>query len=162
MKSILFVRHAKSGWTNPAIADFDRPLNERGLRDAPEMARRLMEKNITIDAFVSSTALRALTTAKLFQETFAADAGKLIEINDLYHAYPPMFFDVIKKLDDKLNTVAIFAHNPGITDMVNRMKVARVDDMPTCAVFGVRTDISHWKDFANAEKKFWFLDYPKM
>jgi phosphohistidine phosphatase len=162
MKSILFIRHAKSSWSSPTLADFDRPLNDRGQKDAPAMAKKLLEKNVAIDAFVTSTALRAVTTAKHFMEAFKAKKEGLIELADLYHAYPPSFFDVIKKLDDNLATVAIFAHNPGITEMVNRMNVARVDDMPTCAVFGVHADITSWKDFAAAEKRFWLFDYPKL
>ncbi|MGC5317030.1 SixA phosphatase family protein, partial [Escherichia coli] len=69
MKQLIIVRHAKSSWANIGMSDFERPLNERGNRDAPEMANRLINRNVAIDAFVSSTANRALTTAIYFAKT---------------------------------------------------------------------------------------------
>jgi phosphohistidine phosphatase len=71
MKSILLVRHAKSSWDSPTMQDFDRPLNDRGNRDAPMMANRLLERKAGIDIFVTSTAVRALTTAKYFIKAYA-------------------------------------------------------------------------------------------
>ena len=59
MKTLILVRHAKSSWDSPGLSDFDRPLNERGKADAPEMAGRLKEKKINVDLFVSSPAKRA-------------------------------------------------------------------------------------------------------
>jgi phosphohistidine phosphatase len=162
MRSILLVRHAKSSWGNPAMADFDRPLNDRGNRDAPIMAKRLLEKDITIDLFVSSPALRALTTAKYFHEAYKAKKENLIQIPGLYHASVNEFNRVIDQMDDQFHCIAIFSHNPGITEMVNSLNVAKVDNMPTCAVFGVRADIKSWTDFQDAAKQFWFFDYPKL
>ena len=70
MKSLLIIRHAKSDWDNSSLNDFDRPLNKRGKRDAPEMAKRLLGKKISIDAFVSSPALRAFTTCKIIAQEY--------------------------------------------------------------------------------------------
>lgn len=162
MKSILFVRHAKSSWESPTQKDFDRPLNERGNKDAPVMASRLMEKKIQIDAFVSSTAIRAITTANYFHQAYKAKKDQLILMPSLYHASVPDFYNVIKQLNNKCETVALFSHNPGITEMVNSLGVAHVDSMPTCAVFGVHADIKNWEDFETADKQFWLFDYPKL
>lgn len=161
MKSILFIRHAKSSWDSPTSQDFDRPLNEKGHKDAPLMAQRLLAQKITIDAFVSSTAKRAFTTAEYFYKEFKAAPEQLIPTPELYQAQPFVFYKVIQSLNDDWKTVAIFSHNPGITEIVNSMAVATVDDMPTCAVFGVTANIKHWKDFAGAEKRFLLFDYPK-
>jgi len=68
MKQLLLIRHAKSSWTNIGQEDFERPLNERGIRDAPLMAKKLIEKNYKPDALISSTAVRALETATFFAE----------------------------------------------------------------------------------------------
>ena len=162
MKSILFVRHAKSSWDSPTQKDFDRPLNDRGNKDAPEMAIRLLEKKILIDAFVSSPAVRALSTAVYFHQAFKAKKEQLILVPSLYHAPASEFYQVIKQLNNKLDTVAIFSHNPGITEMVNTLGVATVDNMPTCAVFGVHSEIKTWEEFENADKQFWLFDYPKL
>lgn len=162
MKQLLLIRHAKSSWADAGMEDFDRPLNERGKKDAPEMAKRLLRRNVFIDAYVSSTANRAQTTCAAFMELFNADQKKLFLKTELYLAPPQQFEEVIASLDDAAETVAIFAHNPGITDFANSLTKTKVDDMPTCAVYAVKADIKNWKEFARANKTFWFFDYPKL
>lgn len=161
MKKLLLIRHAKSSWNDITQPDFDRPLNDRGHKDAPRMARRLLKDDVAIDAFVSSPALRALTTAEYFAEAYDVKKKNIITIPALYHPEPKVFFEIIAQLDDSLKTVAIFSHNPGTTEFVNQLTTVRVDDMPTCGIYALKTDIKSWKDFADAEKKFWFFDYPK-
>ena len=161
MKILLIIRHAKSDQSFFGN-DFERPLNERGKKDGPEMAKRLLERNIAIDAFVASPAKRAKKTAELFCETYKQKIEDIIFISALYHAPTREFYEVIKTFDDNLNTVAIFAHNPGISYFVNDLvNDARVDNMPTCAIFAVQINISHWKDFSKANKELLFFDYPK-
>lgn len=161
MKHLILIRHAKSDWNAPSLNDFDRPLNERGKRDAPEMAKRLSDKKIRIDAFVSSPAKRAKKTAAIFAKEFKRDKDEIIFIEDLYAAPQAIFYEVIEKLDDDFNTVAIFSHNPGITEFANNLTEVRIDNIPTCGVFAVKFKGKHWKDFREAEKEFWFADYPK-
>jgi phosphohistidine phosphatase len=161
LKTLLIIRHAKSDQSFFGN-DFERPLNERGKKDAPEMAKRVMEKNIVIDAFVSSPAKRAKKTAEIFCETYKQKIEDINFISALYHAPAREFYEVIKSLDDNLTKVAIFAHNPGITYFVNDLvNDVRIDNMPTCAVFAIQINISQWKDFAKAKKEFLFFDYPK-
>lgn len=163
MKSLLIIRHAKSSW-DFSSSDFDRPLNERGHHDAPMMAKRLMEKKINIDAFISSPANRALTTAEYFFKAFHKNTTStgIIQLPELYHAAASVFFDTIKNLNNDFNTIAIFAHNPGITDFVTQLTQTKIDNMPTCGVFAVKIKIDSWKQFQKAEKEFWFFDYPKL
>ncbi len=162
MKQLLIIRHAKSSWAVQGQNDFDRPLNERGQRDAPVMAQRLLDKHVAIDAFISSTANRALTTAYYFAETYQIPKKSIMQFRELYHASASVFYNVISKLDDKINAAAVFSHNPGITEFVNLLTATQVDDMPTCAVFAVKADISQWKEFKSAKKIYWFFDYPKL
>ena len=77
MKTLILVRHAKSDWGNPSLSDFDRPLNERGKRDAPIMAKRLLDKKIKIDQIIASPAKRAAKTAKYFAEAFDYKKDKI-------------------------------------------------------------------------------------
>ncbi|HEX5667202.1 MAG TPA: histidine phosphatase family protein [Chitinophagaceae bacterium] len=160
MKSVLLVRHAKSDWSVDAD-DFDRPLNERGKRDAPMMAVRLAKRKIPIDAFVSSTAKRALRTAKIFAENIGMKKGDILLKGELYLAPPGTFYDVLEKLDDRINTVALFSHNNGITEFANSLGIARIDNMPTCSIFAFTIDSDTWKDFRKSDKAFLFFDYPK-
>ena len=161
MKYLLIIRHAKSSWALPGQEDFERPLNDRGKRDAPNMAKRLLDKNIQINLFVSSTANRAFTTAAYFADAYGVQKNSIQQIRKLYHAHPPVFYEVIKGIHKDIETAALFSHNPGITEFVNELTATKLDNMPTCGIFGVSADITDWKDFTRAKKTFWFFDYPK-
>ena len=161
MKTLLLIRHAKSSWDNVILPDFERPLNERGKHDAPLMAKRIKEKKIEIDAFVSSPAKRAKKTAEIFMAEFNAKEKKLIFIPSLYEATSEKFYDAIENLKDKYDTVALFAHNPGITDFINSLECTPVYDMPTSAVYAIKIKTKNWRDFRKANKEFLFFDYPK-
>ncbi len=161
MKTLLLVRHAKSDWGNPGLDDIDRPLNERGKRDAPVMARRLRDKKIKIDLFVSSPAKRAARTAKFFAEEFGAKKKQLVYKEELYLAPPSVFYEVVQGLDDDADTAALFSHNEGITEFANQLTPARIDNIPTCGVFALTIETDSWKGFREAKKEFAFFDYPK-
>jgi phosphohistidine phosphatase len=161
MKSVLIIRHAKSSWDNTEVSDFDRPLNDRGKDDAPRMAKRLLERHVSIDAFISSSAKRARKTAALFIKEFDGDKDQIILVPELYLAGPDAFYEAIAKAPASAKTIAVFAHNPGITDFVNELTDVRIDDMPTCAIFAIKVDIKNWPEFKDAKKQYWFFDYPK-
>jgi phosphohistidine phosphatase len=146
----------------PGQSDFERPLNDRGLRDAPMMAQRLWEKDFRLDAIVSSPAVRAFATAKFFAERFGFSKKDIVLIDRLYHASTETFYDVISnELKDSWKNVAIFSHNPGITYFINSTGVVQLDNMPTCGVFGVEMKIDAWKDFEKSDKRMILFDYPK-
>lgn len=161
MKSVIIIRHAKSSWDNVGESDFDRPLNDRGKEDAPRMAKRLLERDVTIDAFISSSAKRARKTAALFIKEFNGDKEDIILVPELYLAGPDAFFEAIAKAPASAKTIALVGHNPGITEFANELTDVRIDDMPTCAIFAVKADIKEWSAFREAEKQYWFFDYPK-
>lgn len=161
MKYLFLVRHAKSSWDQHGIPDKERPLNDRGQRDAPAMARRLLQKNIRPQFLVTSTARRAKQTCKHFAEVLGIQASHIMKTDMLYMAGSPEFREVIAQLPEAYDSVVLFAHNPGITVFANELTNARVDDMPTCAVFALKAHCLKWKDFEDAEKDFWFFDWPK-
>jgi phosphohistidine phosphatase len=144
-----------------ALPDFERSLNERGKHDAPLMAKRIKDKKIEVDAFVSSPAKRAKKTAEIFMDEFDVKEKKLILIPSLYEATPDKFYDAIGNLKDKNDTVALFAHNPGITDFINSLECSPVYNMPTCGVYAFKIKIKNWKEFREGKKEFLFFDYPK-
>ena len=161
MKSLLLIRHAKSDWGNLGLDDFDRPLNERGKRDAPVMAHRLLDKKIKIDAIIASPAKRAAKTAKIIAGEMKIKKNRIIYKPELYLAGPEVFYTVIENMDDEFDSIAVFSHNEGITHFANMLTIARVDNIPTCGVFALKIKTTNWKDFRIAEKEFWFFDYPK-
>ena len=161
MKTLILVRHAKSSWGDANLQDFDRPLNDRGKKDAPEMAARLKEKGLKVDALVSSPARRAKKTARLFAPELKKEKEAIVYIDRLYGADAATLSEVVGSLPDKEDVVALFAHNPGLTDYANTLTGVRIDNMPTCSLFAVQAAINKWSQFAEAEKSFLFFDYPK-
>ena len=143
-KVLILVRHAKSSWADFSVPDFDRPLNDRGKKDAPEMAERLLKRKIEIDAFISSPAKRARKTAEAFAKIFDKDKEKIKFVEELYLASPDTFFRVISEVNDKYDTIAVFSHNNGITDFANLLTDARIDEIPTCGIFAIKINTKHW------------------
>lgn len=161
MKTLLLIRHAKSSWDKASVTDFERKLNERGKHDAPLMAKRLFDREIKIDAFVSSPAKRAKKTAEIFMHEFNEKEKHLILVPQLYEASVNTFYGVIENLKDQYGSVALFAHNPAITDVVNSFGTSPVNNMPTCAVYAIKIDTDKWAEIQNAEKEWLFFDFPK-
>jgi phosphohistidine phosphatase len=161
MKTLLIIRHAKSGWDNTARTDFERTLADSGISDAEMMSRRLIERGIKIDGFVSSPARRAQQTATIFMNAYKANEENLLLIPSLYEASVKHFYEAIATFNNGDNTVALFAHNPGVTDFVNSTGCSQIYNMPACAVFGLTINANHWKEFENAKKEFLFFDSPQ-
>lgn len=161
MKTLILVRHAKSDWSHEGLSDIERPLNERGRSDAPEMAKRLRKKGLKIDLFLSSPAKRAFRTARFFAEEFDVKKDDIQVEKQLYGAMPHQFEEVIATLKNKTETVVVFSHNPGITDFANSLCEVRTDNMPTCSMFAVQANADSWEAFIKVEKNFLFYDYPK-
>jgi phosphohistidine phosphatase len=163
MKRLLAIRHAKSDWDNPSQKDVDRPLNNRGKNDVPEMASRLAKRNIDIDVFISSIAVRTETTTYLLRQFLPNKLADIELRNDLYLAPAPVFYQVVGKINDRYNTAAIVAHNPGITDFINSLKAGvKIEDIPTCGIFAVEAGVDTWQHFLEAPKHFLFFDYPRL
>ncbi len=162
MKQLLLIRHAKSSWDDPSLSDFERPLNERGKKDAPAMAKKLKDKKIKIDAFVSSPAKRARQTCKYFAKEFDFKKKDIVLEPKLYEAGEESFYKTVEDLKNKWDRVAIVSHNPGITSFANSLTETKIDDMPTSSIFAIKIDTDKWKNFRAAKKEFWLFDYPKI
>ena len=160
MKTLVIIRHAKAEQIF-SLNDFERSLNDRGKADAPVMAKRL-HKKLKIDAIVSSPAKRTKKTAEFFADANGIDEKDIIYLSALYQAPSSVFFEVLEALDDRFDSVAIIAHNPGITNFATQLAPdAELNNMPTCAVFAVKADVERWSAFGKAKREFLFFDYPK-
>ncbi len=144
MKTLLILRHAKSGWGDPTLADHDRPLNARGKRDAPRVGQLLRDQDLTPDLIVSSTAKRARKTAAKVAESCGCNRD--VELNGrLYHAYPDDYIQVLREVDDQHERVLVVGHNPGLEELVATMS-GGYQVMPTAALAHVVLDIDYWGD----------------
>ena len=160
-RTIVMIRHAKSSWSNPLQSDFERPLNERGKKDAPEMGQKLNELGIIPDLIISSSAKRTRQTAKKIAKEVGYDPENIRWEEKLYHCIPSVFEEIIYDIKDKVKTVFFVAHNPGITEFVNQLSPGfSIDNMPTCGMVGAHVDIDEWNAFPLAQRTVFLFEYP--
>lgn len=142
MKKLLILRHAKSSWEDASLRDFDRPLNERGLRDAPFMGKILGERGITPDLIVSSPAARAKSTAELVKK--AADWSAPLRFDErIYEASPETLISIIAGIGDDVSTCVLAGHNPGMEGII-KLLTGNSAEMPTASVAIIEFDIDSW------------------
>lgn len=161
MKTIFIIRHAKSSWDDPSLRDIDRPLNKRGLRDAPFMAKLLAAKGLEIDRLISSPANRAYTTATYFAEALGVKPSEIQQVAEIYEAYPQQILDLVQQLPDDLQTVLLFGHNPTFTSFVNQFTTNYLANLPTCGVVQIDGAVESWGDFNTKTARMVAFHYPK-
>jgi phosphohistidine phosphatase len=144
MKTLLLLRHAKSSWRDESLADHDRPLNDRGKRDAPRMGRLLKAQQLVPDIVVCSTAKRARKTATRVLE--ASGYNVALELREeLYHAPPNVFIEMLQGQQDDHQCVMLVGHNPGMEDLL-ALVTRRFETLPTAALAQVELPIDRWRD----------------
>lgn len=161
-RTLVLIRHAKSSWTNPLDTDFERPLNDRGLQDAPKMGQRLRSLRLTPDLILSSSAKRARQTAELIAAELDYPVEEIRFEERLYHAQPAMLGDVLSSLPPEVTTVFLVGHNPGITDFANQLSSRfYIDHMPTCGVIAASFSDGTWEHFPDKKIEVHLFEYPK-
>jgi phosphohistidine phosphatase len=142
MKLLLILRHAKSSWKHPGLGDHERPLNKRGKRDAPRMGRLLAREGLLPDLILSSTAVRARTTAEMVADASRYD-GPLTPTPELYEATPEAYVDALRGLDDRFKSVMVVGHNPGLEQLLHLLTGAD-EALPTAALAKVELEVAAW------------------
>lgn len=146
MKTLLILRHAKSSWDDPGLADHDRPLARRGWKDAPRIGELLLEERLVPELILASTAVRALQTATLVAQASRYDC-EMRTLPELYLAEAAVYLALARKLDDRLARVLFVGHNPGVEELVHAV-AGREERMPTAALAVVRFSVDRWADVA--------------
>lgn len=162
MKRIYFLRHAKSSWEDFSLKDFDRPLNKRGLGDAVLMSTHMRDNLVRPDCVISSAAKRTNMTANIFLETLGLPISALLLQLDLYHADIYKYLEYIPALEEKIESVLFIGHNPTMTYLMNEVSDTYVDNVPTCGLMAISSDISKWSEFEIKDAKLDHYFYPKM
>lgn len=160
MKTLFLVRHAKSSWDDPALADKDRPLNERGKRDAPKVGERLAKAGAKPDLILSSPAKRALTTAEIIARKLGYKRKNIVVDDRLYAVESEILLDVIHQLDDGAECVMLFGHNPELTKLAHRLS-GKICHMPTCAVAELTFDVKLWKRIGEVSPSMVAVGHPR-
>lgn len=146
MYTLYITRHAKSSWASPGLDDFDRPLNERGLRDAPLMARQFAERKEPVPLLVSSTANRALSTARAFAKALGGVPIK--EQPSIYHASLEQLMEAVGHLPADARSVMLFGHNPGLSELVEHLTDENLGTIAPCTTVRIDLHAGSWKEVA--------------
>ncbi len=161
MKTLYLLRHAKSSWSFDDLSDQERPLNDRGRDDAPRMGQALAKRGIKPDALVSSSAVRALSTAVLVARELGFPHEKITVDPAIYRADAEALIAIIQALPDAAESALLVGHNPTITEAANALSPTEFNELPTAAVVCLRFATDRWADVGRANADFYFYDYPK-
>ncbi|MBK7392184.1 MAG: histidine phosphatase family protein [Chloracidobacterium sp.] len=159
MKTLYLLRHAKSSWDDPAQTDFERPLNERGLKAAPFMGELMAEKGFEPSVILSSPAMRAKTTARLVKDAGQFSAEIIFE-NTIYEASPNALRQVVSETDNAHASALLVGHNPGIESFI-RYLTGQLEPMPTAALAVIEMNIKKWGEINDGCGKLLDVYRPK-
>ncbi len=158
MKNLLIMRHAKSDWGDYTLSDFERPLNKRGIKDAPMMGEQILKKDKHIDLIISSPAKRAASTARCVAQAINYNNNIQFE-QSFYSAYVDNILLAVQQVNNQQNTVLIIGHNPTVEDLIFDLlsdKTAII--MPTAAITSIIFEVDQWQDIENNKGKLeWFI-----
>lgn len=161
MKHLLLMRHAKSSQDIAGISDFERPLNDRGQKDAPEMGKRILKAKFKPEIIVSSNARRALDTAKLVAKQLKIDTSEIQRETALYDAGLTDILHIIRSLDDTKNQILMIGHNPSFTGMVGYLSNSFIEHLPTSGIALIEFPVLSWKQITQGTGTMTWHDFPK-
>lgn len=162
MKRLTLLRHAKSSWDQHGLADHERPLAQRGLRDAPRMGRRLAELGVAPDLVLTSSATRALQTGELITAQLGRDSLETRIEPRIYLASPGELLEVIAAQDAAVEELMLVGHNPGLTTLVNMLLPGlRLANLPTAGAVAIDCDIDAWSAIDSAGFSLRCYEFPK-
>ncbi|MBX7094901.1 MAG: histidine phosphatase family protein [Flavobacteriales bacterium] len=161
MIKLILVRHAKSSWNDLQLADVDRPLNDRGKKNAPLMAEVLKSKKILPDIIYCSKAKRSRSTAKRMANVLFKDEKAFEVIPEIYEAEIMTLLHIVNRFQDKYKTIMLIGHNPGLTEFLNYLTEAGIGNIPTTGVAEIHFPFQHWKEISRDTGNLVYFDYPK-
>ncbi|MFC6635465.1 SixA phosphatase family protein [Microbulbifer taiwanensis] len=162
MKQLTLIRHAKSSWDDPALEDFARPLNKRGKRDLPAMARRVREFDLVPERLLTSGAVRALSTAEALIDALELSAEQILVQPELYAAGYQALLQQLRQQSDQWHHLMLVGHNPGLEDLGYHLTHERLPKFPTAAVLHIHLGITRWCELEASCGAVELFDYPKL
>lgn len=161
MKRLLICRHAKSSWSQSDLRDFDRPLNQRGERDAPEMGRRLAARGLQPELICASPAARALATAHHYAQQLGYPVEQIRTNAVQYAANVPVMLQLVQAIEAAVEVLMVVGHNPESTALANVLGALMIDNIPTSGIVGLDFAVDSWQQVAPGKGSLVFFDYPK-
>lgn len=145
MKTLYFIRHAKSSWKH-SVNDHQRPLNEKGVTDALQVSKLVAQSVVKPQIIITSDALRTQCTAKYFKDAFALDNDAFVLKNELYDFSGQQVMKLIKELKNTLDCVMLCGHNHAFTSIVNILGSVGIKNVPTCGFVAIAFEANQWSD----------------
>jgi phosphohistidine phosphatase len=162
MKHIIFIRHAKSEWEYDFLKDIDRPLNERGYRDAYQMSNWFLNNKKLPQLILTSTATRALSTALMFARTLNFNMTNFVLNETIYESSEQNIIFLLQQLNNNVNEVMLFGHNPFVSNICNSLtQQVSFNEIPTCGITHLSIDVKSWVDIETKKAKIEYQHYPK-
>jgi phosphohistidine phosphatase len=161
MKTLYFIRHAKSSWDYPELSDEERPLIEKGIKKTKKIGNYLSANHINADVIISSHACRALDTAKIIAKKLNYPEDKIIIEKKIYGSGIDRLFDIIFGISNEYDTAFLFGHNPTFTNIANYFLEEKIDNLPTSGLFCVQFDTNEWNAIINAPRLKNYIIRPK-
>ncbi|MEI6638310.1 MAG: phosphohistidine phosphatase [Chlorobium sp.] len=161
MKTIYVVRHAKAGLGGTHTGDFDRKLNEVGLKAAHFMAELLEQRGVVPELVLSSPAERAINTAEIFCDILRYPKERLEKRMEIYEGGAGRLLTILQQIADTNKTVMLFGHNPTISSFSNLLAVGDIDSLATCGVVRIDVAVDSWREVRPGSGKLIWYEFPK-
>ena len=161
MKKLTLIRHGKSSWDDSSLSDWERPLKDRGKKDALLIGYQLAEEKIIPDKIISSSAKRAYDSAKRIAECIKYPESKIAITDDIYLAGLPQLVQLIQNLKNKWEHVFLFGHNPYFTELPNLYGKTKILNLPTTGVYQITFECDKWADISLDNGKNTYFLTPK-
>jgi phosphohistidine phosphatase len=160
MKTLYLVRHAKASWEDD-VHDWERSLTEAGIERAGKVANLLKAKKVHPDKIISSYAFRALNTAVIFALQLRYPINEIVISQNIYEKRAIDILDMLRKQDDKLNSIMLFGHDPAITELYNMLTRKMLLKISTSTAAAIEFTLDHWKGLGSKTGKTIFLESGK-
>lgn len=154
------MRHAKSSWEDSSAGDHERGIIEKGVLRTKKIAEFMLANDIIPQLILSSTAKRAVETAKIIADSISYEKDKIVLSKKLYLSYTDDVFDELFEIDNNINSVMVFGHNPCFTDLVNMFLKHRIDNLPTSGMAVIEFKANKWEEIPNSKFSLKHLIFP--
>lgn len=161
MKTLYILRHAKSSWKFENLSDHDRPLNKRGRKDAELMGQELHSRGVEPNMIMSSSAVRAISTATLVGKELGYDADDIVVNDSIYGAGKDDLLEIVQATPAEVQYLMIVGHNEAISDFANMLAPDHVASLPTAGIVALEFNCDSWYDINRKNAKLLFYDFPK-
>jgi phosphohistidine phosphatase len=161
MKTLIIVRHGKSSWAYPDLEDFYRPLKPRGINDAFAIGEELLQQDVFPDLILSSPAIRAMNTAIIIARKLDFPLQRIRANEGIYEASTYQLLQLIGNVENTIETLMIFGHNPSFTSLINQLQSESLYNLPTCGVFAIELPINAWSEVVSSKGTKLFSLFPK-